>query len=379
MKTKVATAFLTGTISFGLPLCVASAAPADAKPAAGVDREKATRMVAKWSERPRLAAAQMMAKYGNPSEATAEYLIWRDKGPFARIKVQKLEIPHDFPKPHMDYLTHTVRYRVPADKTDELVAFDGSVIPDRTAGELSARCDLEGHNILTLNLANDIVNGKKNVADARKDFGAKVAEDSLGKMPAYVTALQFAPGGAEAADADKSVMPGSPVRPDKAKPAAGTEAEALGLIVALNENEILAAAEAQSRALSEPVLDYARMLHSEHGANLMTTMKLGQTLATTPVETEAVDMLRRKGAGELAQLTTLTDRAFEKAYVAAMIKGHAEALSLIDGQLSKSAKTEGLRAHLGETRTHIAAHLETAKKIKMDSKLAKAPLAAKTP
>ncbi len=33
---------------------------------------------------------------------------------------------------------------------------------------MSARCDLEGHNILTLNLAHDIVTGKKTAEEARK-------------------------------------------------------------------------------------------------------------------------------------------------------------------------------------------------------------------
>lgn len=38
----------------------------------------------------------------------------------------------------------------------ELVRFDGSVIIDRTAGEVAARCDMEAMNILTLNLVHDI-------------------------------------------------------------------------------------------------------------------------------------------------------------------------------------------------------------------------------
>ncbi len=32
---------------------------------------------------------------------------------------------------------------------------------NKTAGEMSARCDLEGHNVLTLNLARDIINEPK--------------------------------------------------------------------------------------------------------------------------------------------------------------------------------------------------------------------------
>ncbi len=45
---------------------------------------------------------------------------------------------------------------------------------------MSAGCDLEGHNILTLNLANDIVMGKKSADEARKAFGQNVVDDALG-------------------------------------------------------------------------------------------------------------------------------------------------------------------------------------------------------
>ncbi len=47
------------------------------------------------------------------------------------------------------------------------------------------------------------------------------------------------------------------------------------------------------------------MLHKEHGMNLDETLKLGQKINVTPMETAAVDKLRVKGAGELAALAPL--------------------------------------------------------------------------
>ena len=38
---------------------------------------------------------------------------------------------------------------------------------------MSARCDLEGHNILTVNLAHDIAMGKKSAEEARKEFSVR--------------------------------------------------------------------------------------------------------------------------------------------------------------------------------------------------------------
>ncbi|HXH30258.1 MAG TPA: hypothetical protein VNJ01_05575, partial [Bacteriovoracaceae bacterium] len=136
--------------------------------------QNVNKMTADWPARPKLAVQEMMAKYGEPLEVSSETVVWHNQGPYKRIMVTKTEIPHDFPKPHMDFLEHTILYNVPTAKVSDLVAFDASMTVNRTAGEMSARCDLEGHNILTLNLAKDIISGKKSVAQARKDFGTNV-------------------------------------------------------------------------------------------------------------------------------------------------------------------------------------------------------------
>lgn len=49
--------------------------------------------------------------------------------------------------PHKDMLLQVIAYEVPADKFDDLAAFDGSVIAERTRGEIAARCDKEAANI----------------------------------------------------------------------------------------------------------------------------------------------------------------------------------------------------------------------------------------
>jgi hypothetical protein len=51
-----------------------------------------------------------------------------------------------------------------------LARYDGSVIVERTKGEISARCDKEEMNFLAINLGNDVVTGKKDVDAARKFY-----------------------------------------------------------------------------------------------------------------------------------------------------------------------------------------------------------------
>lgn len=91
------------------------------------------------------------------------------------------EIVHDFPTPHTDYLTQYVDYPVPADKASELRQFDGSVLLDRTAGQIGARCDHEAYNTLTLNLAGEIIEGKRSVDDARRFYGETAAAFVMGR------------------------------------------------------------------------------------------------------------------------------------------------------------------------------------------------------
>lgn len=198
-----------------------------------------------WPARPTLAVKEMTAKYGAPLEVSSEAMIWHNAGPYRRIMVTKKEIPHDFPAPHMDFLEHTVSYNVPIDKIDDIVAFDASKTINKTQGEMSARCDLEGQNVLSPNLARDIINGTKTVEQARKSFGENVVADFGGKHPTYVEKLLLTPSKQNVLFADKPVIPGSARR---AVPnTEGMDAEVLAFVNAVNVNEILAASEAKKR------------------------------------------------------------------------------------------------------------------------------------
>lgn len=371
MKLRKLSEIVASTLAVTCFALAASAAEMDpaakthpAAPQSSVDRATVDKLVASYPPRPQLAAQEMMAKYGPPQEASSETLVWHSAGPFKRIMITRVELHHDFPKPHMDFLEHTVDYRVPAEKASALLAYDGSATINRTAGEISARCDLEGHNILTLNLAHDIIAGKKDVKQARMAFGQNVVDDTMGKHPSYVEKLQFNPAKTAGMFPDTPVIPGSPKRvamSDSGK--AGGDGEILGFVGAVDENEVLAAAEAQKKKISGPVLDYAKMLHKEHGRNVADTLKLGQKIGVTPLETPAVDKLRVKGASELAALIPLDGDQFASAYIAAMVKGHAEALDMIDNQLLKNARNDAVKKHLTETRRHVDRHLQEAKKI----------------
>ncbi len=148
-------------------------------------------------------AKKMIQKYGTPQEITSTRLVWHNNGPWLKTELVNEEIEHNFPMPHKDMLKQTIRFQVPTDKLAQLGEYDGSVIVDRTPGEISARCDKEPMNFMALNLANDIITSKKSVAEAR-DYYAKAAKASMkGETDPYMEKLQFQPMKTAAASPDK--------------------------------------------------------------------------------------------------------------------------------------------------------------------------------
>lgn len=173
-------------LTYGIPLSagllLASAAGAE---------NKSLPDLSGWHEAAQQAAQQMNEKYGPPDGVTDMMLVWNDTGPWKRTIVYKEAVDHDFPMPHPDVLEQTINYDVPVDMFDDLAAYDGSVIAERTKGILSARCDKEEANFLAINLANDIVNGKRTVEEAREFYAETIKAVMNGEKPEYTQGFVF--------------------------------------------------------------------------------------------------------------------------------------------------------------------------------------------
>lgn len=167
---------------------------------------EAEAIVEDWPEAPRLAARPLFERYGPPHEATPTKLFWYRTEPWARIELTADEVVHNFPTPHTDYLTQYVDYPVPAVRASELLAFDGSVILDRTAGQIGARCDHEAYNTLTLNLAVEIIEGRRSVDDARRFYGETAAAFAMGRDAPYAERLLFQSPADETGDPDEAII-----------------------------------------------------------------------------------------------------------------------------------------------------------------------------
>lgn len=169
-----------------------------------VEPEDAAAIIEDWPEAQKKVAEQMLTRYGPPNEATHTRLTWYRNGPWKRTEVTSDSVVHHWPTVHTDFLTQTIDYRVPPHLISAIAEFDGSIVVDRTKGEVSARCDSEAANVLGLNLVHEIVTGKRGVADARHTSEQNTVAYNLGREAPYAERLLFEPpqGGTE--DLDKS-------------------------------------------------------------------------------------------------------------------------------------------------------------------------------
>jgi hypothetical protein len=136
-------------------------------------------------------ASDLITQYGLPKDSTTRELTWYDNGPWKRTVLHREEIEHNFPYPHKDVLEQTVNYRVPNGKVADLLKYDGSLVIDRTRGELSVHCNNEESNTLTLNIADDIVKGDRSVEQALAYHAQVIRGVQIGEPETYPYKLRF--------------------------------------------------------------------------------------------------------------------------------------------------------------------------------------------
>lgn len=181
----------TRRFAAGLGLLALLSWPA-ARPALAAPPRSPQAVVRTWPPRERAVARALLAKYGRPAQFDRSRLAWFDKGVWKSTIVYRRS-PGLPPKaPDTEFLRQTVGYIVPSGKLAELERFDSRLAVSPTAGELSFISDSEGTNLLGLNLADEIVTGRRSVSDAREFFARTERLEASGKTSPYVKKLRFA-------------------------------------------------------------------------------------------------------------------------------------------------------------------------------------------
>lgn len=168
-------------------------------------RTSGKKIIERWPDESREAAQIVIDTYGEPHEATESLLVWHNVGPWKRMVASRTYYPHDFPIPHIDSVESVIDYRIPAEHATPLAEFDGSLVVERTAGEVSARCHDEQANFLALNLMNDIVTGEKSPQEARRYYAKEFLAVRRNRPTPYLERLHFTPG-TETGDRDRRIL-----------------------------------------------------------------------------------------------------------------------------------------------------------------------------
>ena len=211
LRTRIILAALVAALAAGVSAksnaddsATQSASPSPATTPAS-NAQDARTLIRAWPQGSQAAAEAMIDRYGQPDDVTSAMLIWRDKAPFRKTVVLRDSVRHSFPVDHEDVLLQEINLKVPTDKVDDLVKFDGSLIIDRTKGTVASRCDKESHNILALNLAQEIATGKRGAESARRFFADTVARQMAGKSSEHTEKLLFSTE-SDSSDPDRNLL-----------------------------------------------------------------------------------------------------------------------------------------------------------------------------
>ncbi len=142
-----------------------------------------------------------------------------------------------------------------------------------------------------------------------------------------------------------------------------TDAKVLAAVMAIDKNEMSASALAQKKAVNPEVRNFATYLYTQHAQDLQMVQGISQRLNVVPVKGEVSGMLHAKGHHTMAKLKHLNGVRFDRAFIADMVKGHAEALHVIDTRLMPVAINPLVKRELANLRGHVVMHLQKAQAI----------------
>lgn len=141
------------------------------------------------------------------------------------------------------------------------------------------------------------------------------------------------------------------------------DAQIASIVVTANQVDIDAGQFAASRAFSDEVKTFARLMVTDHtGVNKAAT-DLAARLKLTPQDNPTSQSLKADGDKSLAHLKTLKGAAFDRAYIDREVAYHQQVIDALDSTLIPGATNAELKALLVKVRPAFVAHLEHAKRL----------------
>ena len=146
------------------------------------------------------------------------------------------------------------------------------------------------------------------------------------------------------------------------------DAQIASIVVTANQVDIDAGKLAASRATSDEVKSFAKLMVTDHTGVNKSATDLAAKLKVKPQDNATSQSLKADGEKSLAHLKTLKGAAFDKAYVDREVTYHQQVIDALDKTLIPGATNEELKALLVKVRPAFVAHLEHAKRLQASQK-----------
>ena len=146
-----------------------------------------------------------------------------------------------------------------------------------------------------------------------------------------------------------------------ARAQAPNDAQIAAIVVTANQVDIDAGKLAETKASSAEVKKFGRQMVTDHTGVNKQAKDLVTKLKVTPEDNPTAESLKKGGEDNVAQLKTLSGKAFDKAYVDHEVAYHQQVLDALDKTLIPNAKNAELKNLLVKVRPAFEAHLQHAK------------------
>ena len=137
----------------------------------------------------------------------------------------------------------------------------------------------------------------------------------------------------------------------------------LGALNIINSNEIKAADLALNRTSNPAVRRFAETMRTDHARSFQETKALVEQSNIRITRSPKLDSLDRKGKEDFKKLESTSGKSFDREYVRLMVKGHREALRIIDNDLLPKATNPKVTAYLKTIRRVVNQHLQMAESL----------------
>jgi predicted outer membrane protein len=136
-----------------------------------------------------------------------------------------------------------------------------------------------------------------------------------------------------------------------------SEAEALGLMVELNQGEVSVSEVAAERAQRAPTLQFADRMVEEHGTLRQDLLSLSARTGIASGDSALRTMIADKARQTTEALRVQPTAGFDDAYLQGQVVMHMESLAILDGQVAPVVHTVELQSALTTMRGKIVGHL----------------------